>query len=52
VYPLNWAFWDGKISEHHLREHHPLQYEALQQPAAEDDSAAAPESREEEHVAH
>ena len=52
VYPLNWAFWDGKISEHHLREHHPLQYEALQQPAAQDDAAAAPESREEEPVAH
>jgi cytochrome b subunit of formate dehydrogenase len=55
VYPLNWAFWDGKISEHHLREHHPLQYEALQHPAAEDDSdAAEPKSREdeEEPVAH
>ena len=54
VYPLNWAFWDGKISEHHLREHHPLQYEDLQHPAAGDDpfSTATPKSREEEPVAH
>ena len=27
VYPVNWAFWDGKISAHHYREHHRLQYE-------------------------
>ena len=54
VYPINWAFWDGKISEHHLREHHPLVYEELQHPAADvdADAAAAPESREEEPVAH
>jgi formate dehydrogenase gamma subunit len=53
VYPLNWAFWDGKISEHHLREHHPLVYEELQQaPAEAEPQAGEPESREEEPVAH
>jgi cytochrome b subunit of formate dehydrogenase len=54
VYPINWAFWDGKISEHHLREHHARVYEELQHPAAEaeTDTAAAPEPREEEPVAH
>ncbi len=30
VYPVNWAFWDGKISSHHYREHHRLQYEQEQ----------------------
>ncbi|MBI4326583.1 MAG: cytochrome b/b6 domain-containing protein [Chloroflexi bacterium] len=24
VYPLNWACWDGKVSEHWYREEHPL----------------------------
>ncbi|MBV8206575.1 MAG: cytochrome b/b6 domain-containing protein [Acidobacteria bacterium] len=22
IYPINWAFWDGKVSEHYLRTHH------------------------------
>ncbi|HXE91549.1 MAG TPA: cytochrome c3 family protein [Terriglobales bacterium] len=29
VYPLNWAFWDGRVSEEHYREHHALAYEAM-----------------------
>jgi hypothetical protein len=24
VYPMNWAWWDGKVSEHHYREEHGL----------------------------
>ena len=24
VYPMNWAWWDGKMSEHHYREEHGL----------------------------
>jgi cytochrome b subunit of formate dehydrogenase len=27
VYPVNWAFWDGKVSEHHLRTHHARLFE-------------------------
>jgi cytochrome b subunit of formate dehydrogenase len=44
VYPLNWAFWDGKISEHHLREHHARLYDELQAPppAEEGPADAAP----------
>jgi cytochrome b subunit of formate dehydrogenase len=36
VYPLNWAFWDGKISEHHLREHHTRLWEEAQAPPPEE----------------
>jgi formate dehydrogenase gamma subunit len=25
VYPMNWAWWDGKVSEHHMQEEHPLE---------------------------
>jgi formate dehydrogenase gamma subunit len=31
VYPLNWAVIDGKVSEHYLREEHPLDSEAFAQ---------------------
>ena len=24
VYPMNWAWWDGRMEEHHYREEHPL----------------------------
>lgn len=30
VYPLNWAFWDGRISEEQLQHHHPLVWEQMQ----------------------
>jgi cytochrome b subunit of formate dehydrogenase len=36
VYPLNWAFWDGGVSEEHYREHHALAYE---------ESTAPPEAK-------
>jgi len=26
-FPIDWSFWDGKISERQLREEHPLEYE-------------------------
>ena len=29
VYPMNWAWWDGKVSEHHYREEHGLDTETL-----------------------
>ncbi len=29
VYPMNWAWWDGKVSEHHYREEHGLDSETL-----------------------
>jgi formate dehydrogenase gamma subunit len=33
VYPVNWAFWDGKVSEHWQAEEHPLE-EPLDQDAS------------------
>jgi cytochrome b subunit of formate dehydrogenase len=29
VYPMNWAWWDGKVSAHHYQEEHGLDSEAL-----------------------
>jgi len=29
AYPMNWAWWDGKVSEHHYREEHGLDSETL-----------------------
>jgi len=40
VYPMNWAWWDGKVSEHHYREEHGLDVETLLAAArAESDSS-------------
>jgi cytochrome b subunit of formate dehydrogenase len=36
VYPMNWAWWDGKVSEHHYREEHGLDSETLLAAARED----------------
>lgn len=30
-FPIDWSFWDGKISERRLREEHPLEYERLKE---------------------
>jgi cytochrome b subunit of formate dehydrogenase len=29
AYPMNWAWWDGKVSEHHYQEEHGLDSETL-----------------------
>jgi formate dehydrogenase gamma subunit len=39
VYPLNWACWDGRVSEHWQREEHPLE---VVTPASEPDWAGEP----------
>ena len=31
VYPINWAWWDGFVSEEHFRREHPLAYEHTMQ---------------------
>jgi cytochrome b subunit of formate dehydrogenase len=33
VYPMNWAWWDGRISEEHYEKEHPLALGALREPA-------------------
>jgi hypothetical protein len=32
VYPINWAWWDGQMSEKLFHEEHPLAYEQMQAP--------------------
>lgn len=45
VYPVNWAFYDGQVSEELYKEEHELAYERLQQTEeAIDESTPAPES--------
>jgi cytochrome b subunit of formate dehydrogenase len=36
VYPMNWAWWDGKMSFEHYREEHPLDTQTLLAAAAAD----------------
>lgn len=36
VYPMNWAWWDGKMPVHHYREEHGLDSETLKRAAAEE----------------
>ena len=43
VYPMNWAWWDGRMTLHHYREEHPLDLETVRE--AEPSSAAKPETR-------
>jgi cytochrome b subunit of formate dehydrogenase len=35
VYPMNWAWWDGKMSRHHYQEEHGLDEETLADPEGE-----------------
>ncbi len=36
VYPMNWTWWDGKMSVEHYREEHPLDAESLSKTPAPD----------------
>jgi cytochrome b subunit of formate dehydrogenase len=40
VYPINWAWLDGLVSEKHFREEHPLAYEKVVAEAGESERAA------------
>jgi cytochrome b subunit of formate dehydrogenase len=42
VYPINWAWWDGHISEKHFREEHPLAYEAYEKLLADASKESEP----------
>lgn len=51
VYPMNWAWWDGKMSFEHYREEHPLDTETLLdavRSASEGEEATSPRDREAE----
>jgi len=39
-YPMNWAWFDGKVSLEHYREEHPLDYETLSAVVMEDEPPA------------
>jgi cytochrome b subunit of formate dehydrogenase len=46
VYPLNWALVDGKVSEEHFRDEHPLAYEKMMEAERNDTSSSPNESGE------
>ena len=48
VYPMNWAWWDGKMTAHHYREEHGLDRATLVESVGEKNSAAEPEASEQE----
>ena len=53
AYPMNWAWWDGKVSEHHYEEEHALDSETLLAARAEENKARSSEENEEpEPIAH
>lgn len=41
VYPINWAFYDGRVSEELYKEEHELAYEQMQRATEADEKAAA-----------
>lgn len=51
VYPMNWAWWDGKMPWHHYREEHALDGDTLEQSAAATQDGEVNESADErEHA--
>jgi hypothetical protein len=44
TYPMNWAWWDGKVAAHHYREEHGLDSETLLAVAETEAAPAAPSS--------
>src|SRR5580704_8133143 len=49
VYPMNWAWWDGKMTLHHYREEHGLDEATIRQGSREP-AASAVEAKEESEV--
>jgi hypothetical protein len=49
VYPMNWAWWDGKMTLHHYREEHGLDEATIRQSSREP-AASAVEAKEESEV--
>jgi cytochrome b subunit of formate dehydrogenase len=51
VYPMNWAWWDGKVSAHHYSEEHGLDSETLLA-AARSEAETAATDEQPETIAH
>jgi len=52
VYPMNWAWWDGKMSLHHYRDEHGLDPHPVLAPAADEESESVTEESEATEVKH
>lgn len=50
IYPMNWAWWDGKMTVHHYREEHGLDSATLIESIGESSPAAEPQSAEHEEA--
>jgi cytochrome b subunit of formate dehydrogenase/nitrate/TMAO reductase-like tetraheme cytochrome c subunit len=50
VYPMNWAWWDGKMSFEHYREEHELDTTTLLEAARAEQRLASPQTAEAEEV--
>jgi hypothetical protein len=48
VYPMNWAWWDGKMTLHHYRDEHGLDRAAIANRAGEIEGPAEEAKEEEE----
>ena len=44
IYPMNWSWWDGKVSAHHYREEHALDSETLLAAARAESPTESPSS--------
>jgi len=49
IYPVDWAFWDGKITEERAKEHHPRVHEEGEAAAREADSKGEPADETDKH---
>jgi hypothetical protein len=52
VYPINWAWYDGKVSLEHYREEHPLDFETLATVKFDEQEDDSSEEKPEEETAH
>src|SRR6266542_2369015 len=52
VYPINWAWYDGKMSLEHYREEHPLDFETLASVVIDEDDKPSEKEKTEEAEAH
>ena len=50
AYPVNWAWFDGRMSIEHYEHEHPLDSQAILEAAGSDESDIAAEKAEEDHV--
>ena len=50
AYPMNWAWWDGKISQQHHRNEHPLDMETIHSETKKPETTSGLDEKDSAHV--